>query len=65
MTNAQSKTSTTPSDDDLFRPAGLLVIGPWNWCARPKPERRKPRRGAEQLRLALDTFPPSKKDRTQ
>lgn len=52
MSNAVRKPSES---DDLFRPAGLLISGPWNWCARPKPERRKPRRsGAKQLRLDLD-----------
>lgn len=50
--------------DDIFRPAGLLVIGPWAIkSARPKPERRKPcRSGAKQLRLDFDTSVHSKKD---
>lgn len=61
MSNAKRKPIES---DDLFKPAGLLIVGPWAiWSARPKPERRKPRRGgAKQLRLDLDTPVHSKKD---
>lgn len=61
MSNAKRKPIESA---DLFKPVGLLVIGPWAiWCARPKPERRNPRRSrAKQLRLDLDTPIHSKKD---
>lgn len=37
---------------DMFRPAGLLVIGPWAMRApRPKPEPRRRRSKAKQLKF--------------
>ena len=39
MSNAVRKLSES---DYLFHPACLLISCPWNWCARPKPERSSP-----------------------